>query len=48
MPVVCDIQVIQGDATQRLGDGGATVWEKIFNTGGRHSGGKSILMFSQF
>ena len=45
MPVVCDIQVIQGDSTKRLGDGGATVWEKTFNTGGRHSGGKAILMF---
>ena len=45
MPVVCDIQVIQGDSTKRLGDGGSTVWEKTFNTGGRHSGGKAILMF---
>ena len=45
MPVVCDIQVIQGDACKKLGDGGATVWEKNFNTGGRHSGGNAILMF---
>ena len=45
MPVVCDLQVIQGDSTKRLGDGGATIWEKIFSTGGRHSGGKAILMF---
>lgn len=43
MPVVCDIQVIQGDASRRIGDG-ASLWEKTFNTGGRHSGGKAILM----
>lgn len=44
MPVVCDLQVIQGDATRRLGDGGATVWEKNFNTGGRYAAGDAILM----
>jgi hypothetical protein len=27
MPVVCDIQVIQGDSVRRIGDG-ATLWEK--------------------
>ena len=43
MPVVCDIQVIQGDAVRRIGDG-AMLWEKSFNTGGRYSGGKAILM----
>lgn len=45
MPVVSDIQVIQGDAIKTLGDGGSTVWEKTFNTGGRYSGGKAVLMF---
>lgn len=43
MPVVSDIKVIQGDAIRRIGDG-ATLWEKTFNTGGRHSGGHAILM----
>lgn len=43
MPVVSDLQVIQGDAARRIGDG-ATLWEKNFNTGGRYSGGKAILM----
>jgi hypothetical protein len=45
MPVVCDMQVIQGDSNKRLGDGGATIWEKDFGTGGRYSGGDAILMF---
>ena len=44
MTVVCDIQVIQGDNTRKIGDG-AVIWEKSFNTGGRYSGGKAILMF---
>lgn len=44
MPVVCDIKVIQGDAARRIGDGGVTLWEKTFNTGGRHAGGEAVLM----
>ncbi len=43
MPVLCDFQVIQGDSSRRIGDG-AIIWEKTFNTGGRTSGGKAILM----
>ena len=43
MPVVCDLQVIQGDAVRRIGDG-AALWQKNFKTGGRHSGGDAILM----
>lgn len=43
MPVLCDFIVIQGDVNRRLGDG-ATLWEKNFNTGGRHPGGAAILM----
>jgi hypothetical protein len=43
MPVVCDFNVIQGDAVRRIGDG-ATLWEQNFNTGGRHPGGNAILM----
>lgn len=34
MTVLCDFQVIQGDADRRIGDG-AIIWEKTFNTGGR-------------
>jgi hypothetical protein len=44
MPVVCDIKVIQGDISKRIGDG-STIWEQNFNTGGRYNGGDAILMF---
>jgi len=44
MPVLSDFVVIQGDASKRIGDG-ATLWEKNFNTGGRHAGGHAILMY---
>ena len=44
MAVLSDFVVIQGDSNRRVGDG-ATLWEKNFNTGGRHSGGAAILMF---
>lgn len=44
MPVLCDFVVIQGDDNVVLGDGGVVLWEKNFNTGGRHSGGAAILM----
>jgi len=43
MTVLCDFQVIQGDADQRIGDG-AIIWEKIFSTSGRYPGGLAILM----
>lgn len=42
MPVLSDFTVIQGDVNRRVGDG-ATLWEKTFNTGGRHPGGQAIL-----
>ena len=44
MAVVCDLQVIQNDVTQKIGDG-AMIWEKIFNTGGRYPNGNAVLMF---
>ena len=36
--------VIQGDMNRRIGDGGASLWKKTFNTGGRYKGGAAILM----
>jgi len=42
--VLCDFIVIQGDTAKRIGDGGITLWEKQFNTGGRRSSGGAILM----
>jgi hypothetical protein len=44
MTVLCDFVVIQGDVTKVMGDSGAVLWEKTFNTGGRRSGGNAILM----
>ena len=41
----CMFTVIQGDSSQRLGDRGATVWEKAFDAPERDRDGSAVLMF---
>lgn len=43
MPVVCDFELVQGDAARRIGDG-ATLWEKNFRTPGREANGHAFLI----
>lgn len=45
MPVLCDFTQIVGDAPVNIGDA-LPVWEKNFNTGGRHRDGTAFIIFN--